>query len=468
MINILTDDDENRFLFEDESVKKHGDGYDPNETRGKMVRLKPEREEKIKAEFDCVVVHEFGDEYHLSEEERIAKNKFYEAFKVFSKCKHKYRKLDEYVVAMREALKCLDFVAENNGVYPPDKFKKLFFRDKIFINGLTFPQFKGRERKNISWEYLTEFIMSDRPAEEINPRNDENIFSSDDLEEMEDVLFAEGELEAILEPDSDEEEYRKNLFFDVETQDPGDDNVVIFLDPKTSRKLIKKQPEFLYEIKEMRRANLKKEKLSRFVYDLTYDDISQIAEYDKLHGYYSSSDMPEFKGDMTNDDDYNRYLMELEEWEKTQIKQDYHGKLKTEEEIAEIELKQTLESHGWNIRNLYGNKEKEEKLRKIMKKDKKREKAIRKKLVEVQTRRKRRMGEDVDVTPKKKGKKKKKKGKKKSSKSPQEKEVKQYKKEASESIDDFLLGAADRLDGDFDDYKEETLDWSWDSIMEGK
>ena len=43
--------------------------------------------------------------------------------------------------------------------------------------------------------------------------------------------------------------------------------------------------------------------------------------------------------------------------------------------------------------------------------------------------------------------------------------IDQYKKEASEAIDEFLLASADRMD-DFKDWKDEALDWSWDSIME--
>ena len=33
-------------------------------------------------------------------------------------------------------------------------------------------------------------------------------------------------------------------------------------------------------------------------------------------------------------------------------------------------------------------------------------------------------------------------------------------------MDDFLLTVADRKD-DFKDYKEESLDWKWDSIIGG-
>lgn len=413
MINILGDD--NDMPFEDEE-KKHGEGYDPNTTRGKLVRLKPEREEKIKAEFDCVIVNEFGDEYHLSEEERIAKNKFYEAFKIFSKCKHKYRKLDEYVDAMREALKCLDFVAENNGVYEPDKFKKLFFKDEIFINGLTFPQFKGRERKSISWDYLTEFILSDKPSSEVIPKADD-ILSDDDLEDLKDQLFTEDELEEILAEPSEEEIQRQNTFFDVDCMDPSDKNVVIVLNDKQCKKITKNQPEFLYMMKEIKRSQARLDHLARsassFVYDLTSDDIEAIQEYDNSRGYYSDSDVPEFHGDLINSSDYAKYMQELEEWERTHIKYNYNGKLKTQEEIDSIELKQFLEQHGWNIRNLYGNKEKEEKLRKIQKRDKKREKEIRAQLIKVQERRKRHMGEDIEPSEKKSGKKK---GKKKKNK----------------------------------------------------
>jgi hypothetical protein len=413
MINIL--DDDNEVTQYDDQEMEHGAGYDPNHIRGKMIKLKPEREEMIKAEFDCVVVNEFGDEYHLSEEERIAKNKFYEAFKSFSKCKHKYRKLDEFVDAMREALRCLEFVANNNGVYPPDKFKSLFFKDKIYITGLNFPEFKGRDRKNISWEYLSEFILSDRPSKEIVPNDDNLIMSSEELDELTEKLFTEEELKMIMTPNTAEEEYQEQLIIDVDELDQKDENIVVELSRKENKKFIQNQPEFLYEMKEIKRANNRIDKLAsgvnRFVYDLTSDDIESIKEYDQQHGYYSESDMPEFHGDIMNGEDYHRYLMELEEWERTQVKIPYNGKLKTQEEIDSIELRTFLEQHGWNVRNMYGNKEREEKLKRIQKRDKKREKEIRKQLIRVQERRKRHMGEDIDSSSNKKSKKKKKKEK---------------------------------------------------------
>ena len=475
MIRIGFNDDEIDESQYDENgepiVKKRGDVFEDIDKRNLTVYIPERRIQQMKDEFDCVVVHDFGDEYHLSEEERIAKNKFYEAFKVFSKCKHKYRKLDEYVKAMREALKCLDFVAQNNGVYPPDKFKKLYFRDKIAINGLTLPQFKGKERKSISWDYLTEFILSDSDPSEILPNNKyDEILTSDELEDLEDKLFSKGELERILRPLTEEEELEQSLPFDVDEDDQDDKNVVVFLNNKQTKKLIKAQPEFIHEIKEMRRDRKKIERMSRFVYDITQDDIEAIARYDSKHNFQSPSDVPKFKGDLMNDNDYNRYLLELEYFEQENVKVNYYGKLKSLEQIKELELKQLLEKNNWNIRNLYGNKEKEAKLRKIRKREKKREQEIRDKLVAVQERRKRRLGEEEEI-PSKKGKSKKSKKKKKKSKDiyVDKKEVsqkEQFKKENSEYIDDLLLGSVDRLDGGFKEYKEEALDWSWDNILE--
>lgn len=42
-----------------------------------------------------------------------------------------------------------------------------------------------------------------------------------------------------------------------------------------------------------------------------------------------------------------------------------------------------------------------------------------------------------------------------------------YKKEAKETTDAVLLSAACRDEDDFKSWKDDALDWSWDSIMKG-
>jgi|GEM_PF-290243 len=100
------------------------------------------------------------------------------------------------------------------------------------------------------------------------------------------------------------------------------------------------------------------------------------------------------------------------------------SKLKTPEEINDIQLKTELDKAGWNMRNLYENKEKEAKLKAIRKSEKRREKLLRQKLTEAETRRKRReMGEDID-----------------SEKKLSKKKLKKLKKKGKKEIDKFLFG----------------------------
>lgn len=466
MINIGFDD-EDIYQFDEngDPISQEGDKISEELKRKANVYLSEKRIQQFKDEYDCVVVHEFGDEYHLSEEERIEKNKFYEAFRVFSKYKHKYRKLDEYVVAMREALKCLDVVAESNGVYEPEKFKALFLKGKINITGLRLPQFKGRERKDINWDYLTDFILSDEDPSLVLPKKKDDILSKEDIDEMAKRLFDEGELERILRPVTEEEKLermKRNCRVD---DDDLDDRVVRFMSKKETKKILKHQPELLKVVKDMKRDNRRLDNMNRLVYQFTSDDMNEIEAYDKLHNYESSAKIPKFKGSLLSKSDYKRYMMQLSDYEDENVRVNYHGKLRTLEQVRELELKQVLERNNFNLRSFQENKEKESKLRKIQKKERKREKELRKKLMEVQERKKRRLGEDdVIVKSKKKKKKKGKKGKK-SKEQPEQERINEYKKEAMENFDELILGTVGRMTGDFKDYKREVTDWSWDNIV---
>jgi hypothetical protein len=70
----------------DEEESKGGDGEISEEEILHNKKLKPvymseERINNLKARYDCVCVNEFGDDYHLSEDERRSNNQFYDAFK---------------------------------------------------------------------------------------------------------------------------------------------------------------------------------------------------------------------------------------------------------------------------------------------------------------------------------------------------------------------------------------------------
>ena len=424
MVNIMVEDnDETLYQIDEdtgEQIRK-----EPEITiemiRAKLPKLKKEREDMIKQEFSQIVVHEFGDEYHMSDEERKKKFKYYDAFKSFSKFKHKFRKFPDYIKAMREALKCLDLVAQDNFVYSPDKFKKLFFKGKIWIKGLVLPEFKGAGRRSVDTEYLLDYILSDAPAEDFLKKDDHEVYTKEELDDAFEELFSKEDQEAIdkaiAKSKNDEDDFYCVPSSSYSAGEDIPDNLIVPISKKEMKKSIKVLPDLGNLFKEIeKRGKKNKMCMGGYISNMLMEDFDNFDEYDTSREIILSK-MPKFKGDMTNDDDYYRYLAKLEEWERTQIKKPYNGKLKTQEEIDAIELKKALENHNWDIRNLFGNKERAKKLEKLRKEQLRKEKETKKKLIKLQEARKRRqLGEDYDEDEeklkKKKAKKLKKKGKK--------------------------------------------------------
>lgn len=358
----------------------------------KPVYISPERYEKVKATFDHVVVHEFDDEYHRTEEERKAKNAYYETFKRLKKAKRTYRRIDEYVEVMRIALECLNAVAENNGIYDPDEFKKMFLNGEIYINGLEFPKYKGKDRKNYSWSYIAEFILGDGDPSELVADTGANILTTEEYDEAKKRLFTPEEIKELEATD-------------------GEDKPIEALSDKKLKKLIKAQPEFAYILKEYRRSEKERDKRNAIydrylASDMVMDEIEMIARYDAKHGIISSDDIPEFKGNMMKDKDYDRYMYELNEFDDNHIKENYHGKMMTRAEARALDIKEMLENAGWDIRALYDNKDREKKLDKARKRDAIKKKKLKRKLAELDRRKQLRDGDD-NITKKKKKKKKK-------------------------------------------------------------
>jgi hypothetical protein len=383
----------------------------------KNFYISPERLAKIEAEYGTVIVLDYGDEYHLTDEEREAQNNYYKLFARLNKCKRKYRKIDEFVNCARISLQCLETVAKNNTVYSPEEFMRLVMKGKINVNGWFYPKYNGRDKKQLSWEYITEFIFSDKdPKDLIKGRYNEFEFITDDEDNDEALrrLFSEEDYNNLFKIPDPEKEYREQVHvIDLDEEEIGDESsIAIYADREETKDFIKTCPEILLTVKELRKEMKSTEQLNRYMSDIRKDDIDAIEEYDNAHNIVSDSDIPKFKGDITNSKDYHKYLRALEIYENTQIKENYNGKMRTQEEINELKLKETLEDAGWNIRALYDNQIKEKKLKKAMKVDKEREKKLKKQLTKVENRSKRRMGIDIDETANKK--KKKKKNKKKS------------------------------------------------------
>jgi hypothetical protein len=373
---------------------------------------------ELMQKFTSVVVHDYGDEYHLSEEERASQNKFYEAFANARRCKHKYRKIDEFIRAYRTKMECLRIVAENNGVYDKDKFMKRVLTGKIHVTGLEFPKYTGKDRKTIGWDYVTEYILDPTkdPRELVET---ENVYEDLDSEELEKQLFSEDELRALEQSiEYDQEHPPIDAYYDPDIPDEAPETAVFEASEKEMKKLIQEVPMIPRILKDIvtaeRNKRARDRKLNRLVFEMTEDDFAEIEKEDAKFKFKSETDVPEFKGDLTSDKDYRRYMYALEEYENTQIKKNYRGKMRTQEEIDYMELIDAFEKDGWNVRSLYNMKEDEKKAKKIAKRDRKEEERLKARLLKLDERAKARKG-GIEVNSKKSKKKEKKSKKKKES-----------------------------------------------------
>lgn len=403
----------------EEDIKKYRNTIE--EARKKLYIPEHRMNQMLQA-YDRIIVHDFNDSYHMSDEEREEQNKFYRMFGKLNRCKRRYRRINEFIDCARQSLECLDVVAHNNNtVYDPEKFKSMVLRGKINLFGWFFPVYRGRDRKQLDGTYLAEFILSDASPSEFLKNSDDaktNYMTPDQIREAGALLFDPGELEAFIS--SDErlmDETMKPVDLDDDSIDVGS-TVVEIADKSHVKSLIKLSPGFACRLKEIQREERSKELVSSYVSDIHVSDLEFLERFDSKHGIKSESDIPEFEGDITNEDDYNRYLYNLQVWEDTQVKVNYAGKMRSNEEIREIELREALDDAGWNIRKLYGNDKVAKKIKEAQKADKKREKKLHKQLLQVQKRSKRRMDKyglsDNSDSKSKKGKRKSKKKKKES------------------------------------------------------
>lgn len=345
---------------------------------------------EMEASYGEVVVHDFGDDYNLSEQEKSEKNALYKVFSKLARCKRTYRKIEEFIQVARLSMDALNAVAETNGRYDPEEFKRRVFKGKIEVQGWMFPKLAGKERKKVNFSYLADFILSGEDPSLFNGivETPEEEFQSDEvLVESCKKLFDEHDLERITHVE-DQETIRKRVNGVIE--DPTDPNqvpfdVVIINDEAATKKLIKSSPEILDAVKEYRRKIKTSDQLQSFISDIDYDDFQAISKIDARVSEKSSGGV-EFTGSILNDDDYYEYISESDEYAYTHDLYNYEGRQKTKAEIDEAEFMRAIENAGWNVKVLFGNKERRRKRDAALKADKRREKTLRAQLERVSKR----------------------------------------------------------------------------------
>lgn len=409
-VRIGFDEDTDQLFQESlESIKKEQDDFKQSDMSLDDIFVSEARLKFIKDGYDQgVVVNNYGDDYHLSEEQRMKNNAYYDAFKPLRRSKKKYRKIDEWVNVMREYMNAIKTIAENNSRYSTEKFMEKYADGKIKIYGITFPKYVGKDKKDINWEYVwTEFIGTDKdPKELIKPTD----IMDDSLEEMRNRLFTKEEYARITAPISDEEKYRiTHLVFDEDVDDPDGVNVVIPVNKKLSKEFIKEFPEISGLIKSSKRAEAANRGINEFIHDMALSDIEFLDRYDKKHNFRNKrGESPKFNGNLSGDE-VNKYLYEMNEYIESHVQVNYEGRMRTIEEINEIKTKEFLDSMGYNVRNCFDNKKEEDRIKKIIKRDKKTEDRLRRRLSDISNRNKSlRKGYSSDQSNNKKSKKKKK------------------------------------------------------------
>lgn len=349
----------------------------------RLTYMPPEEEEKLLAMFQTVVVQDFEDEFHMSKAERASMQERYEKFfRLKKNYTRKVRSLQKYVEAFRLCMEIVDELAETNGVYDPDTFRKKVMNGQITVNGLNFPKFQGKKKKSINWEYVAEFI--DDPTLDVRRLTDVKDVADEEVIVDEKTLFSEEELRKMTSvPDEDvvnAGDYAA-LVGSREAASVGSD-----MTKKNTKWVMKHCPGYGNTLKTLKKLSGKEVRARSHVWDLEDNEIEALREYDaKIRGE-NTINPPVFKGDITNRDQVESYLYQMDEYLEDTTFVEYNGRLITVAEKNEMDYRRMLEENGWDLKAIYGNREREKRIKRAAKEDDKRLQALRKMLALTQER----------------------------------------------------------------------------------
>lgn len=402
---------------------------------------------ELRETYQTVVVRDFYDEYHMSDEQKLKEFDLYDVFNPIRKHKTKYRKIEEYIKAVRECYKFVVAMANKNRlIMNPDEFIHGVFSGEIEIAQLSFPKYIGPDKKDINWSEVTRYVLDDTlNPKDLSDKKEVNYLPVDVYENPEDHLneyFTDEEVSFIFNAKDDNQ---SNTFSYDETYDDVTTDVVLPASKKKIKKLMKDMPDLIRPVKNATKNLLVDEAMHDFARDLRADAFEYISELDEKRGFMASDRMPKFRGNIMSKDDVNRYLYQLEEFEENYTRINYNGKFITVSEYKDEMLKEALVANGWDVTKLYSVKEEMKKQKEEAKRDEKKEKRLRKKLTRIKERKELRKEGKSDFngvnTKKNKGKKK--------------------NKKKNKSFGKVLATGMTGRTTDFDEYEKMMLDMSY-------
>lgn len=365
-----------------DEIRKNEDGTSSfSGGKIKEVYIPPEEVEELLKMFSTSVVQDFGDDYHLTRKEREEMQERYQKFfRLKKNYTRKIRKLDKFVEAYRLCMEIINDIAATNGLYDPKEFRKKALNGTITIEGLHFPKFQGKRKKKINWEHVTEYIMD--PSMDIRELTEIKELAEEAQIMTDDSVMSKSELEKCLEDFSEKEEdyieYQSAIGSAISANGTE-------MGKKEQKWLAKKCPTFIQSVKDASKQDASETRRHTHAWDISDDEMEVLQAYDsKIRGKNSTA-MPEFSGNFMSSKAVDAYLYALDEYEKENSFVNYNGRLLTEAECEEMEYMRALEENGWNIRNLYDNRNKAKETKKAKAADRKRVETLKKMLTLAQT-----------------------------------------------------------------------------------
>lgn len=450
---VVTEDDIERF---EQSV---ADGSRRIQYR-EEVQLSSKKIQALNDLYEDVVVHDYGDDYHKTEEELESENAFFRTYRTIAGRKKKYNSLPKFIDATRNCLQFLYAVAENQQIYEKDEFISMWANKDIRINGMYLPKYNGKDKKRLNWSALSEYILSDGdPSEFLKEEEVPMIDSEEALDHQIATLFTVQEYADIIETSIRQMANPKEEdFVDVDEKSTIDGRPIAIESSKKSRKrLMEDNPGFSITLKETFRNSQQLNDFSKqMVYDMHNDDMDAIRKYDETYGVESAQDVPILHGSIMDDDDYQDYNDALEDWDVDNTLVDYFGKTMTREEYNDSLIKERMEAAGINIRVFWNEKRKEKRLKEYLKKERERERRLQLELSKTSESLKKKKDKlrkmsDADIKKLLKDEKKKTRN--------FEKPLRKAKKKKKKKLDQFLLGPSGKKS--FKEYKKDALDWTF-------
>jgi hypothetical protein len=233
---------------------------------------------KIRESCMTTIVHDYGehDKYHISDEERSGNDQLREINDRLQQLKGTYRRVDQYIAAMRVVFEAWEILARLNFLHTKEEFFSLIAEGTIVSPRIVMPKLRKIDQYNLDM-IITLISNPDLDISHLAPikkKSDEDWFNDDD----EEYETEEEEMMRILSPQ--EVEY----IYDRGGEDPLPLDTIKITD--MPKKFIKGYDKRANSFSRQKKKKRKGNKTDRFIQDNLHNMLSKIqnGQHYKDHG----------------------------------------------------------------------------------------------------------------------------------------------------------------------------------------